>query len=107
MTALVMSTITAIISAGIGVAIWALQRKVDRMEKEAEKHNAQSIRIRAAERDLLFAEAKISALTARVLRGEIVNGDLERAEKDLQEKKKTLTDITNEIIAEYMEGGKV
>ncbi len=103
MTAIIMSSITAIISAGIGVAIWALEKKIDRMEKESEKRNRQQIEIKAAERDLLFAEAKISALTARVARGEIVNGDLEKAEADLQEKKKALTDITNRLVAEYME----
>lgn len=104
MTALIMSTITALISAFIGFAIWSLQKKVDRMEKEAARHNQQQIEIRAAERDLLFAEAKISALTARVARGEIVNGDLEKAEQDLADKKKFLTDLTNRIVAEYMEG---
>lgn len=104
MTAIIMSTITAAISAGIGVAIWALQRKIDRLEQDTEKHNRQLIEIRAAERDLLFAEAKISALTARVARGEIVNGDLEQAEQDLSDKKKYLTDMTNKIVAEYMEG---
>jgi len=103
MTALIMSTITALISACIGFAIWSLQKKVDRMEKEAARHNHQQIEIRAAERDLLFAEAKISALTARVARGEIVNGDLEKAEQDLADKKKFLTDLTNKIVAEYME----
>lgn len=104
MTAIIMSSITALISAGIGIAIWALQKKIDRMETVAEKRNAQQIEIRAAERDLLFAEAKISALTARVARGEIVNGDLEKAEQDLADKKKFLTDLTNKIVAEYMEG---
>ena len=99
-----MSTITALISAFIGFAIWSLQKKVDRMEKEAARRNHQQIEIRAAERDLLFAEAKISALTARVARGEIVNGDLEKAEQDLADKKKFLTDLTNKIVAEYMEG---
>ena len=104
MTAIVMSTITAVISAGIGVAIWTLQRKIDRMEKDADRRNKQQIEIRAAERDLLFAEAKISALTARVARGEIVNGDLEKAERDLATKKEALTAVTNRIVAEYMEG---
>lgn len=104
MTAIVMSTITAVISAGIGVAIWTLQRKIDRMEKDADRRNKQQIEIRAAERDLLFAEAKISALTARVARGEIVNGDLEKAERDLATKKDALTAVTNRIVAEYMEG---
>ena len=41
MTAIIMSSITALISAGIGVAIWALQKKIDRMEKDADKRNAQ------------------------------------------------------------------
>lgn len=104
MTTIIMSTITTLISIGIGFAVWALQRKIDRLERDTEKHNRQQIQIKAAERDLLYAEAKISALTARVARGEIVNGDLEAAETDLAEKKKTLTDLTNKIVAEYMEG---
>lgn len=103
MTVIIMSTITATISAAIGVAVWALQRKIDRLEKDTERHNQQQIEIRAAERDLLFAEAKISSLTARVARGEIVNGDLEKAEKDLAAKRDTLSAVTNKIVAEYME----
>ena len=98
MTAIIMSSITALISAGIGVAIWALQKKIDRMEKDADKRNAQQ------GQDQNNAEAKISALTARVARGEIVNGDLEQAEKDLAAKKETLSAVTNRIVAQYMEG---
>ena len=101
MTTIIMSTITALISTIIGFVVWNLQRK---MERENERNHKQQIQIKAAERDLLYAEAKISALTARVARGEIVNGDLEAAETDLAEKKKTLTDLTNRIVAEYMEG---
>lgn len=104
MTAVILSAITATISAAIGVAVWALQRKIDHLERDTEKRERQQIEIRAAERDLLFAEAKISALTARVARGEIVNGDLERAEKDLQAKRDALSAVTNRIVAEYMEG---
>lgn len=104
MTTIIMSTITALISTIIGFVVWNLQRKIDRMERENERNHKQQIQIKAAERDLLYAEAKISALTARVARGEIVNGDLEAAETDLAEKKKTLTDLTNRIVAEYMEG---
>ena len=103
MTSIVLSAMAAIISALIGLAIWRLQKKIDKMENDAEKRNQQQISIRAAERDLLYAEAKISALTARVARGEIVNGDLEAAEHDLAEKKKVLSDLTNQIVAEYME----
>lgn len=104
MTTIIMSTITALISTVIGFVVWNLQRKIERMERENERNHKQQIQIKAAERDLLYAEAKISALTARVARGEIVNGDLEAAETDLAEKKKTLTDLTNRIVAEYMEG---
>lgn len=103
MTSIVLSAIAALISAMIGLAIWRLQKKIDKMEADADKRNAQQISIRAAERDLLYAEAKISALTARVARGEIVNGDLEAAERDLAEKKKILSDLTNRLVAEYME----
>jgi len=103
MTSIVLSAIAALISALIGLAIWRLQKKIDKMEADADKRNAQQISIRAAERDLLYAEAKISALTARVARGEIVNGDLEAAEHDLAEKKKILSDLTNRLVAEYME----
>ena len=104
MTTIIMSTITALISTVIGFAVWNLQHKIDRMERENERNHKQQIQIKAAERDLLYAEAKISSLTARVARGEIVNGDLEAAETDLAEKKKNLTDLTNRIVAEYMEG---
>lgn len=101
---LVLSTAAALISAFIGFAIWRLERKLDRMEWERQSRDREQIELRAAERELLYAEAKISALTARVARGEIVNGDLEAAEKILLEKKTALSDLTNKIIAEFMEG---
>lgn len=101
---LVLSTAAALISAFIGFAIWHLERKLDRMERESQSRDREQIELRAAERELLYAEAKISALTARVARGEIVNGDLEAAEKLLLEKKTALSDLTNKIIAEFMEG---
>lgn len=101
---LVLSTAAALISAFIGFAIWRLERKLDRMEQESQSRDREQIELRAAERELLYAEAKISALTARVARGEIVNGDLEAAEKLLLEKKTALSDLTNKIIAEFMEG---
>ena len=101
---LVFSTAAALISAFIGFAIWHLERKLDRMEWERQSRDREQIELRAAERELLYAEAKISVLTARVARGEIVNGDLEAAEKLLLEKKTALSDLTNKIIAEFMEG---
>lgn len=101
---LVLSTAAALISAFIGFAIWHLERKLDRMEQESQSRDREQIELRAAERELLYAEAKISALTARVARGEIVNGDLEAAEKVLLEKKTALSDLSNKIIAEFMEG---
>ena len=101
---LVLSTAAALISAFIGFAIWHLERKLDRMERESQSRDREQIELRAAERELLYAEAKISVLTARVARGEIVNGDLEAAEKLLLEKKTALSDLTNKIIAEFMEG---
>lgn len=101
---LVLSTSAALISAFIGFAIWHLERKLDRMERKSQSRDREQIELRAAERELLYAEAKISALTARVARGEIVNGDLEAAEKLLLEKKTALSDLTNKIIAEFMEG---
>lgn len=101
---LVLSTAAALISAFIGFAIWRLERKLDRMEQDSQSRDREQIELRAAERELLYAEAKISALTARVARGEIVNGDLEAAEKLLLEKKTALSDLTNKIIAEFMEG---
>ena len=101
---LVLSTAAALISAFIGFAIWHLERKLDRMEQDSQSRDREQIELRAAERELLYAEAKISALTARVARGEIVNGDLEAAEKVLLEKKTALSDLSNKIIAEFMEG---
>lgn len=103
MTTIVLSTATTLIAAAIGFAIWHLERKIDQMEKDNTARDRKQIELRAAERDLLFAEAKISALTARVARGEIVNGDLEAAERDLNEKKKALSDLTNKVVAEFME----
>lgn len=101
--AYIFSIIAAVISGGIGLLIWKIEKKLDRMEIDNATRDRQQIELRAAERDLLFAEAKISALTARVVRGEIVNGDLEAAERDLADKKTALTDLTNRLVAEFME----
>ena len=101
--AYIFSIIAAVISGGIGLLIWKIEKKLDRMEIDNVTRDRQQIELRAAERDLLYAEAKISALTARVVRGEIVNGDLEAAERDLADKKTALSDLTNRLVAEFME----
>lgn len=99
----IISILSAFVSAVVGFLIWGVEKKLDTMESNNRTRDREQIELRAAERDLLFAEAKISALTARVARGEIVNGDLERAERELADKKKILTDITNRIVAEFLE----
>lgn len=101
--AYIFSIIAAVISGCIGLLIWKIEKKLDRMEIDNATRDRQQIELRAAERDLLYAEAKISALTARVVRGEIVNGDLEAAERDLADKKTALSDLTNRLVAEFME----
>ena len=96
--------IEAIIGGIIGVLFFRIQKKLGDMDTEQKHRHSEQIEVRTAERELLLAEAEISALTARCVRGEMVNGDLEEAEKVLHEKRDEVQDITRKIAMEYIEG---
>lgn len=96
--------IEAIIGGIIGVLFWRIQSKISAMDADQKHRHSEQIQVRTAERELLLAEAEISALTARCVRGEVVNGDLEEAERVLHEKRDVVQDITRKIAMEYIEG---
>lgn len=95
--------IEAIIGGLIGMMFWRIQKKIDKMESDQKARHKEYVEIRTKERELLIAEAKISALTARCVRGEMVNGDLEEAENDLIDKEEALHTLTRKIAIEYIE----
>lgn len=105
MTAIAITTaaITATIGGVVGFLFRQIEKKIDHMEQENEHRHKEQVEIRIAERELLLAEANISALTARCVRGEKVNGDLEAAEKNLREKKTAVQDLTRRLALEYAE----
>ena len=95
--------ILIVFGAVVAFLFWLIEYKISKMEKLSEQRYSEQISMRIAERELLMAEASISALTAKCIRGEHVNGDLEAAEKYLEEKKHAVKDLTNEyaIKAQY------
>ena len=100
-TAIIIETV---IGGIIGVLFWRIQSKISAMDADQKHHHSELLEIRTAERELLLAEAEISALTARCVRGELVNGDLEAAEKVLHDKRDAVNDLTRKIAMEYIEG---
>lgn len=96
-TKIVIGFVLALIGGLITFLFWKIEKKIDHIEAENERRNKEQINIRLAERELLIAEADISALTARCVRGEIVNGELEKAEKTLVEKKKNIESLTLKV----------
>lgn len=95
--------IEAAVGGIIGLLFWRIQRKIDNLETEQAGRHEQLVKMRTAERELLIAEANISALTAMCVRGDKVNGELEAAEKTLLEKEKALQDLTQKHAIEYIE----
>lgn len=99
------STIVEIIvGAVVGLLFWRIQAKITAMDADQKRHHAEVLEIRTAERELLLAEAEISALTARCVRGEMVNGELEAAETDLRGKKDAVDKIMTRMATEHVEG---
>lgn len=82
--------ITAVIGGVIGIMFNRVEKKIDKVAEDNERHHQETLEVRVAERELLLAEARISALTARCVRGEKVNGDLEKAETELEDKEKNV-----------------
>ena len=81
--------VTACVGAIVGILFKRIEKRIAQIEIDSKKHYEEQVQIRLAERELLLAEAHISSLSARGIRGEKVNGELEKAEKELG--------VTNEI----------
>lgn len=96
--------IELVIGGVIGLLFWKIQAKITSMEAEQKHHHAELLEIRTAERELLLAEAEISALTARCVRGEKVNGDLEAAEQTVRSKRDEVDKLMSKLATEYVEG---
>ena len=92
---------TAIIGAVVSLLFRRIEKKIDAIEDANERHHAEQVEVRIAERELLLAEAHVSALTARCVRGEKVNGELEKAEHEVEAKTKVLEGITNRMFVEH------
>ena len=75
---IIIGVILAVVGAFVSFMFWRIENKIDVMEKENSQRHDEQVKIRIAERELLLAEADISALTARAIRGEVVNGELEK-----------------------------
>lgn len=95
---------TAVIGAIVGLLFHRIEKKIDKIEKDNEKHHREQVQIRIAERELMIAEAHISELVVRKMRKEDVNGELALADEALKAKKEVVDKITRQIAIEYMEG---
>ena len=104
--AIVTCIITAIVGGLIGLMFYKVERKIDQVAADNERHHKETIEIRVAERELLLAEARISSLTAKCVRGEYVNGELEKAEEELERTQKNMQGITMRIALGTVEGAK-
>lgn len=102
---IVIGLILAVIGGIITFLFWSIEKKIDKMDQRSEQRRKEEIEMRKAERELLLAEASISALSARCIRGEHVNGDLEKAENYLEEKKHAIQNLTQKVALEHMAEG--
>lgn len=102
---IVIGLILAVIGGIITFLFWSIEHKIDKMDQRNEQRRKEEIEMRKAERELLLAEASISALSARCIRGEHVNGDLEKAENYLEEKKHAIQNLTQKVALEHMVEG--
>ena len=103
MTGIIETTIVALVGGIVSFLFVRLNKKIDKIDDDGEKRHRDQVKVRIAECELLLAEAHISALSARCIRGEKVNGDLEQAEADLNTKKKAVQDITRQLYFEEEE----
>lgn len=106
MTEMMFFVVEGIIGGIVGILFYRIQKKIDRMEADQTQRQREQVEIRTLERELLLAEADVSALTARCVRGEAVNGDLDCAFKNLTRKKNDLQSVTRKIALEYIEGDR-
>lgn len=104
-TKIVIGLILAVIGGIITFLFWSIEKKIDKMDQRNEQRRKEELEMRKAERELLLAEASISALSARCIRGEHVNGDLEKAENYLEEKKHAIQNLTQKVALEHMVEG--
>lgn len=102
---IVIGLILAVIGGIITFLFWSIEKKIDKMDQKSEQRRKEELEMRKAERELLLAEASISALSARCIRGEHVNGDLEKAENYLEEKKRAIQNLTQKVALEHMVEG--
>lgn len=102
---IVIGLILAVIGGIITFLFWSIEKKIDKMDQRNEQRRNEELEMRKAERELLLAEASISALSARCIRGEHVNGDLEKAENYLEEKKHAIQNLTQKVALEHMVEG--
>ena len=100
---IITTTITALIGAMVSFMFSQINKRLTRMEEEDKKHREDQVQTRIAERELMLAEARISALSARCIRGEHVNGDLEEAENYLTACKRRVETLAHRTAIEKLE----
>lgn len=83
---------------------WRIEKKIDRMEEDNERHHKEQVEVRTAEQELLLAVADASLLTAKKVNNESsVNGELKEAEDYLLEKKRTLQGVVRGVAIKHLE----
>lgn len=99
--------ITALIGGVIGFLFWKIERKIDHMEQKSDKHNREQVEMRKRERELLLANANLVMVISRKVQGFDVNGDLVKAENELQQAQRDVQDFTRSVALERIEGERI
>lgn len=101
---ILIACISALISGGVGLLVWRIQKHIDRLEAETEKRHAAQVEMHKRERELQLAMAETTRLMAKKLYdASSVNGDLEKSAEDLKKSQDALTSYTREIGISYVE----
>ena len=96
--------ITALVGGVVGLLFWKIEKKIDHLEEDNERHHQEQVKVRTAERELLLAVADTSLLTAKKVNDEASgNGELKKAEDNLIKKRDSLQGMTRQIAIEYLE----
>lgn len=96
--------ISAIISGIVALLVWRTQRKVERIEAEAEARHKSQVNMHVYERELQVAMAETIKLTAKKVNDSgSVNGELEQSTIILAQCQKALQDYTNKMALQNVE----
>lgn len=102
-TIIITTIITAVIGGIFTFVFTRLNKKLDRMEERNKKRHEESIAVREADRELLLKTSAVTELLSRKYNNEGINGELEKAEDELQKTRETVEKMTRRIFLEHME----